>query len=188
MRIIAISTPKVQRDDAYIIQSLIDRGVHTVHLRKPESDVDECRRLLSSLGEEYRARIVIHNYAELYSEFSLRGIHHNRDVVSLPAGYSGLRTRSCHSLEEVVQYKPNYDYLFLSPIFDSISKVGYSSRFDAAELQRAADEGIIDDRVIALGGVTLSRVAYLHSLGFGGAAMCGAIYNTEALDSLKYLY
>ena len=185
MKIIAITTPKVIDEDAYIIKSLLDKGVDIVHLRKPESCIDDCRKLLSTLDAEYRASIVIHDYPELYSEFSLRGIHINRNVVALPSGYNGLKTRSCHSLEEVVRYKSEYDYLLLSPIFDSISKVGYRSTFNEDVLQRASTSGIIDSKVIALGGVTLDKISYLKGLNFGGAAMVGAIYNIDALDSLN---
>ena len=185
MKIIAITTPKVIDEDAYIIRRLLDKGVDIVHLRKPESSIGDCRRLLSSLDAEYRASIVIHDYPELYSEFSLRGIHINRNITTLPEGYNGLKTRSCHSLEEVVRYKSEYDYLLLSPIFDSISKVGYRSTFNEDVLQRASTSGIIDSKVIALGGVTLDKISYLKGLNFGGAAMVGAIYNIDALDSLN---
>ena len=185
MKIIAITTPKVIDEDAYIIKSLLDKGIDTVHLRKPESCIDDCRKLLSTLDAEYRASIVIHDYPELYSEFSLQGIHINRNITTLPDGYNGLKTRSCHSLEEVVRYKSEYDYLLLSPIFDSISKVGYRSTFNEDVLQRASTSGIIDSKVIALGGVTLDKISYLKGLNFGGAAMVGAIYNIDALDSLN---
>lgn len=185
MKIIAITTPKIIDEDTYIIKGLLDRGIDTVHLRKPESSISECRKLLSTLDAEYRASIVIHDYPELYSEFSLRGIHINRNITTLPEGYNGLKTRSCHSLEEVVRYKSEYDYLLLSPIFDSISKVGYRSTFNEDVLQRASTSGIIDSKVIALGGVTLDKISYLKRLNFGGAAMVGAIYNIDALDSLN---
>lgn len=185
MKIIAITTPKIIDEDTYIIKGLLDRGIDTVHLRKPESSISECRRLLATLDAQYRANIVIHDYHELYYEFSLRGIHINRNIVALPSGYNGLKSRSCHSLEEVVRYKSEYDYLLLSPIFDSISKVGYRSTFNEDVLQRASTSGIIDSKVIALGGVTLDKISYLKGLNFGGAAMVGAIYNIDALDSLN---
>lgn len=185
MKIIAITTPKVIDEDAYIIKSLLDKGVDIVHLRKLESCIDDCRKLLSTLDAEYRASIVIHDYPELYSEFSLLGIHINRNITTLPEGYNGLKTRSCHSLEEIAHYKSDFDYLLLSPIFDSISKVGYRSTFNEDVLQRASTSGIIDSKVIALGGVTLDKISYLKGLNFGGAAMVGAIYNIDALDSLN---
>lgn len=185
MKIIAITTPKIISDDGYIIRGLLDNGVDIVHLRKPESTIDECRVLLSNLGDEYRARIVVHDYPELYYEFSLRGVHINKNIGTLPDGYDGLRTRSCHSLEEVVRYKDECDYLFLSPIFDSISKAGYHSAFDECSLRQASISGVIDSRVIALGGVTFNKIDYLRNLNFGGVAMSGAIYSVDAVDGLK---
>lgn len=185
MKIIAITTPKIISDDDYIIRGLLDNGVDIVHLRKPESTIDECRELLSNLGEEYRARIVVHDYPELYYEFSLRGVHINKNIGTLPDGYDGLRTRSCHSFEEVVRYKDECDYLFLSPIFDSISKAGYHSAFDECSLRQASISGVIDSRVIALGGVTFNKIDYLRNLNFGGVAMSGALYSVDAVDGLK---
>lgn len=188
MRIIAVTTPKVIAQDADIITSLLRRGVDIVHLRKPDSNVDECRALLRDLDKESRARIIVHDHPELYAEFLLKGIHINRNIATLPDGYTGFKTRSCHSFDEVAKYKGDYDYIFLSPIFDSISKVGYNSCFSDDELRRASNDGIIDSRVVALGGVTPDKVDYLRRLGFGGVAMCGAIYNVEALDNIEYLF
>lgn len=187
MRIIAITTPKVVDEDGYIITSLLDLDIDILHLRKPESGIDECRKLLETLSDTHRRRIVIHDYPELYDEFSLRGIHINRRVTQPPKGYDGLRTRSCHSFEEVVRFKGDYDYLLLSPIFDSISKSGYGSAFSSEELRRASQQGIIDERVVALGGITLDKIDYLRDMHFGGVAMVGAIYSVEGVARLKEL-
>ena len=184
MKIIAITSPKVVDEDVRIINTLLDNGVDTVHLRKTDSDIDECRKLLAELSANKRAKIVVHDYSELYFEFSLKGIHINKNVTTLPEGYSGIKTRSCHSFEEVKRYKNCYDYLFLSPIFDSISKVGYKSAFTNDELLNASKVGIIDEKVIALGGITLDKIQYLRELNFGGVAMLGSIYNVDALDIL----
>ena len=184
MKIIAITSPKVTGDDERIIKGLVKRGIDVVHFRKPDSGIEECRSLLIKLTSGERSKIVVHDYPSLYEEFSLLGIHVNKNVTSLPEGYSGLKTRSCHSFEEVEMYKDDYDYLFLSPIFNSISKQGYMSSFSDAELLQASKEGIIDRKVIALGGVTFDKIPYLKDLNFGGVAMIGAIYNTDVLDGL----
>ena len=187
MRIIAITTPKVDDKDVQLIKRLLEGGVDSIHLRKPESDIHACRQLLKALTKEERERIIVHDFPELYDEFSLKGIHINRNVSSLPNDYIGFRTRSCHSLEEVRHYKKEYDYLFLSPIFDSISKVGYRAGFRKEELQEASMKGIIDEKVVALGGVTFESIAYLKGLNFGGVAMIGGIYNMNGLNRLKDL-
>ncbi len=172
-------------EDLYLIQCLLKKGIDMIHLRKPEADIHECRKLLGELTKEQRANIIIHDYPELYEEFSLKGIHINKNVTNLPIGYNGFRTRSCHSFEEIKRYKNEYDYLFLSPIFDSISKMGYKSGFSKDELLKASTDGVIDEKVIALGGVTFEMIPYLKELNFGGVAMVGALYNINALDNLK---
>jgi thiamine-phosphate pyrophosphorylase len=187
MRLIAVSIAEIIDEDAQIIASLLDSAVDIVHLRKPCAGADSLRAILCKLSSEHRSRIVVHDYPELYAEFSLLGVHVNRNIPSLGDDYTGLRTRSCHSLDEIVRYKQEYDYLFLSPIFDSISKVGYTSQFSHDELLRASSMGIIDSRVVALGGVTPDKIAYLEQLGFGGAAMSGAIYSTAAVNSINAL-
>ena len=172
---IAITQPfAVDREDA-IIRHLLANGFDIVHLRKPDADIEYCRDLLGRLTPAERSRIVVHDYASLYEEFALRGIHLNRNYTAYPTHYRGTRTRSCHTFEEVAKYKDECDYLFLSPIFDSISKRGYTSKFSHTELLSASHAGIIDTRVIALGGVTPKRIDYLKSLNFGGIAMMGAI-------------
>ena len=186
MKIIAITSTEVIEADEYIIKVLIKQGIDIVHLRKPDSSIDECRNLLAKLTDKERGKIVVHDYPELYYEFSLMGIHINKNITSLPEGYSGVKTRSCHSLEEVQMYKDDYDYLFLSPIFDSISKKGYQSNFTDAKLRQASRIGVIDHKVIALGGVTFDKIPYLQSLNFGGVAMLGAIYNTDILNNLIF--
>ena len=105
MKIIAITTPKVINEDTFLIKNLLERGIDFVHLRKPDADINECRKLLAQLTQEERSKIIIHDFSELYVEFSLKGIHVNRNVTSLPHGYNGYKTRSCHSLEEIIKYK-----------------------------------------------------------------------------------
>ena len=172
---IAITKPNAVDGEDAIIRHLLANGFDIVHLRKPDADICYCRDLLQQLSPSERKRVVIHDYYSLYEEYSLRGFHINKNITSYPADYQGTRTRSCHSLDEILRYKHECDYLFLSPIFDSISKADYRSKFSHAELLNASINGVIDNKVIALGGVTLDRIAYLHSLRFGGVAMMGAI-------------
>lgn len=187
MKIIAITVPKMIDEDAYLISNLLKMGIYSVHLRKPEASIHECRTLLAKLTKEERAKIIIHDYPELYTEFSLKGIHINKNITTLPDGYNGFKTRSCHSFEEIERYKTEYDYLFLSPIFNSISKVGYKSGFTKEELLKASTSGIIDHKVIALGGITLDMIPYFKELNFGGIAMIGGIYNTNMINNLTNL-
>ena len=182
MKIIAITPPHAVENEVVIIRQLLENGVDIVHLRKHQSEFYEVdaftylREILSALTLEECGKIIIHDFPQLYYEFTLKGIHVNKNVTSLPKDYTGYKTRSCHSFEEVLKYKNEYDYLFLSPIFNSISKPDYKSPYTHEMLQKASFEGIIDKKVIALGGVTFDKIPYLQSLNFGGVAMIGGIY------------
>lgn len=72
--------------------------------------------------------------------------------------------------------------MFLSPIFDSVSKQGYTSAFTDNVLKQASKDGIIDNKVVALGGVTPDKINYLRQLNFGGAAMLGCVNRLAALS------
>lgn len=185
MKIIAITTPEADENDVFLIRELLRCGISGIHFRKPDCDISYCRNVLQELTESERSRIIIHDYHDLYEEFALKGIHVNRNITSLPEHYTGFRTRSCHSLQEVIRHKDEFDYVFLSPVFDSISKAGYKAGFTREELEKASIEGIIDEKVVALGGITLGDISYLKRLNFGGVAMIGGIYCTDALKNLS---
>ena len=175
MNLIAITKPYTEDNEVAFIRRVFESGFDILHLRKPDADIEYCRELLKKLTPDERKKIVIHDYPELYYEFDLKGIHINRNVTKYPEDYQGFKTRSCHSLEEVKLYKDDFDYVFLSPIFDSISKKGYKSAFTEEELKKASQDGIIDKKVVALGGVTFDKISFLKDLGFGGAAMMGGL-------------
>lgn len=178
---IVVTSPSFFNGEAEFLHRLIACGADYIHLRKPGATRDECSRLLDRMCGEDLKHIVLHDFFELAVRYGLHGIHLNSRCSQVPDGYRGHISRSCHSLEEVVKHKNACDYVFLSPIFDSISKHGYASAFDDNTLKDASARGVIDNRVIALGGVTPERTAYLRALNFGGAAMLGCVNRLACL-------
>ena len=179
---LVITSPSFIPDEASFLHRLFAHGVDIVHLRKPGATAEECARLLDGLTSDDRRRIVIHDFFELAEPYGLKGIHLNARRSTVPDGYEGHVSRSCHSLEEVKRYKDACDYVFLSPIFDSVSKQGYASAFTDRTLKQASSDGIIDNKVIALGGVTPDKIDYLQQLNFGGAAMLGCVNSLASLS------
>jgi thiamine-phosphate pyrophosphorylase len=86
--------------------------------------------------------------------------------------------------------KPALNDIFLSPIFNSISKVGYKSNFPEQELAEQM-RNIPPDykiRIIALGGITPQNIAQLQHLGFGGVAVIGSLWKRYAESkNIKHL-
>lgn len=193
MKLILITSPSFFLEEDNIINLLFEEGLEILHLRKPNSEPIYCERLLKLISEKWRKKIVVHDHFYLKSEYGLMGIHLNSRCPEKPKGYKGHVSRSCHSLEEVSEWQQKCNYVFLSPIFDSISKKGYKSNFNETELRQAVKNGIINKHVMALGGVTLENIPLLKDIGFGGAVVMGDLWNrfdshssTNYMDLVKY--
>lgn len=188
MEWIVITSPGFLQGEADFIDRLFGHGLDRLHLRKPGAEIGECRRLLDGISREWLPRIVVHDNFGLCREYGLGGVHLNGRNPMAPPNHEGSVSRSCHSLEEISRYKGECDYLTLSPIFNSISKQGYMAAFGPGQLAAARDSGLIDRRVIALGGVTLENIPRVRELGFGGVAILGDVWQRMADGSVdEYL-
>ncbi len=175
MKLIVFTRPECFPGEAEAIDLLFRQGVEVLHLRKPGASEAEVVQLLKEIPAKWHSQIMLHDF-DLRDRFSLKGLHLNHRRPLPPVDYHGCLSVACHSLEEVVQQKPKVDYLFLSPIFDSISKQGYTSGFRPEVLARAHAKGLIDAQVMALGGVSLERIPQLAAWGFGGFALLGDVW------------
>lgn len=175
-KILGITLPDFIDDEARRIVRLLDNGIDRIHIRKPEAQAEAIARLLEDIPESLHCRLSLHDHHELIARFPQVWAHANARNPEPPVQVPF--SRSCHKLDELCA-EPCAQYSFLSPIFDSISKHGYGASFTTEQLKEAARAGIINQNVIALGGVTPDRFPILKSLGFGGAAMLGYIWNTH---------
>lgn len=201
MRIIVISAPDFLPGEAEAVTALLEAGAWRVHVRKPEADAESIARLLEEFPQCYRSRLSMHDRHELAARFGVGGVHLNSRNPSVPDGFGGMVSRSCHSIAELSQYSSVCDYMFLSPVFDSISKSGYTSRFSLEEIRRRIVAGSdvatarmdvmssdgdcrpVDwERVFALGGVCPDNVRLLEDVGFGGAAVLGYLWEPFRQD------
>lgn len=188
MKLIAITRPDFFEGEAEAINLLLANGLERLHLRKPHAKTGEIEALLQQIPAVYHDRISLHDGHELATAYGIGGIHLNARHPVVPCGFGGRISRSCHSLEEVRRYKDTCDYVFLSPIFDSISKAGYASAFSPDDL-RAADK-LIDSRVIALGGIDADKINTVRDWGFGGVAVLGSVWSPSGagfLDNFRRL-
>ena len=176
MELIVLTASEWLPDEAAALSALFEQGLQRLHLRKPAATSAETETFIAGLPAAVRPRIVLHDHFALQPRLGLGGIHLNGRNPVPPSDVTGTVSRSCHSLAEVAAWRDRLDYLFLSPVFDSISKQGYRAGFAPEELLRAAREGIIDRRVMALGGITPDNLARVRAWGFGGAAVLGDLW------------
>ena len=191
--VIVITKPEFFEGEAEQIVQLLDSGkADIVHIRKPLVSLADSARwlelaelaelaglerlesLIQALPARVYGRLVLHDCFELALKYQLRGVHLNSRHPQPPQGFKGAVSISCHSLDFLAECRRKpYAYMSLSPIFDSISKPGYHSAFTAEQIAEARRQGLIDERVMALGGVTFDKVNDVLKMGFGGAMILG---------------
>ena len=176
MKWITITSPEFLSGEAIFIDNLFLQGLDLLHIRKPDAPLEAYKRFLLQIPKQWYSRIVLHEHFAIAEEFGLHGIHLNRRYSVAPNAFHGSISCSCHTIEEVITQKESKDYVFLSPIFDSISKVGYHAAFSPTLLKQAAIENVIDEKVIALGGITVNNIPFVKEWHFGGVAFLGDIW------------
>ena len=164
--IIAVSRPDFFKGESEMINEiLVNKRAQFIHLRKPNSNIREMENLIRNIDQRYYDKIKLHDHFDLVEKFKLGGIHLNsRNPLKNCDKYSC--SISLHSLNEVKD-AIDFDYFFISPVFDSISKKGYKAAFDYVELSNQ----IKGKKAVALGGVSPDKIPFLKSLGFHGGAM-----------------
>ena len=189
MKLIVISKEYFFPEEACWINVMMSEYPFILHLRKPFASLAELETLVQQIHPAYYDRIVLHAHYALAEKYRLKGIHWNarNQDFKLEGAYwqKASISRSCHSIPEVEMYKNQYQYVTLSPIFDSISKQGYKAAFSESDLKEAIEKGIINQQVIALGGIDTSNIHQLATMGFGGAAVLGVIWNHTELPSIR---
>ena len=135
MKLIAITPEQSVEHESTFISAILEHGFDYVHVRKPGYKMSEMRRYVSSIPAQYHNRLKLHSHFSLISEFDIAGLHINRHASLIPTGISRpiKLSKSCHDVNELTDLG-EYEYVFLSPIFDSISKHGYKRRFTQESL------------------------------------------------------
>lgn len=166
--VIAITLPDFFPEEAKKIENILrENKAKYVHIRKPYATEKEIASLIENISPDFYSRVKLHDSHPLAIKYGLGGIHFNSRTKE-EIKYQGEKSISIHSLEEIQKTK-GFDYFFLSPIFDSISKEGYRPKFKLEELGKY----IKGKNAIALGGVTPDKFEILKASGFHGAAMLG---------------
>lgn len=166
-------------EEAYIIRQFLSSGaVDNFHIRKNESSIQYTERLLNAIGSGFYDRLVLHSHFSLAGNYNFKGIHLKADSINL-SDCNAFVSRSCHSLDELKDECQSFVYSFLSPIYDSISKVGYRSGFSLSDTNLRSVVGGLKN-VIALGGVSPSNFHELFKVKFAGAALLGYLWSQNS--------
>ncbi len=195
MEVIVMSTPGEwtggnAKEEIAVVNSLFEKGLERFHLRKPRHSAPELRKFIERINPEHHNKVVVHSFHDLALEYNLGGIHLSERARKLhPQSRQQAEfikekrpelklSSSFHSLSDLRFAPTTYQYTFISPVFDSISKPHHLSAYVEEELVAAVAQS--KNRVIALGGVNLERINDAKRMGFDGVGLLGAIWESSS--------
>ncbi|MBC7409896.1 MAG: thiamine phosphate synthase [Arcicella sp.] len=188
MKKIIISNPTDFEGEIGLIEQLLIDKFLVFHLRKPEKSYEELSEILRRISPKFYRQIVLHSHHDLSKKYKLKGVHFTETIrrkLSEEALISVIKTLreqgltvsfSLHSLEAIEQLPCTADYVFLSPIFQSISKVDYPSAFSVESLTHFFENRQSTVPVLALGGVCNDNIEIIQAIGFQGYALMGSVW------------
>jgi thiamine-phosphate pyrophosphorylase len=195
MRIIVITPEHMVPEELATVNRLFANGLQRLHLRKANYTDAAYTEYLQQIDYQYHNRIVLHSSFQLVERFGLGGIHLNshcqkdENVRNWARGLVDKVTisGSFHSWEEIRANRFPYTYVFISPVYDSISKADYKADIDLngakALKQQLQAEGRHCPEIVGLGGISAAQIEELLEYGFDGAALLGSIWESD--DPLK---
>lgn len=195
MKLIVVSNFSDVPNEHYLLNLLFCEGLQYFHLRKSGYTASRMAAYIERIPEPFRRYVVLHSHFELVERYGLRGAHFTKkycyedflrdrgqDPTPPRKQFFAHLSFSLHSIQEVKKASPMFDYLFLSPIFDSISNRGYNSKFRINDLKVFLGEKPDRPNVIALGGITDHVVDQAFDAGFDGLALLGHLWTTFEHD------
>jgi len=198
--LVVISSPTAVANEASIINSLFDEGLEVLHLRKPDIAMDEMRSLLQKIKPQYHHQISLHQHHGAADDFGIRRLHYKQPpnpqrglkhpLASIEAPFGGMGaavlSTSIHQLDEYIALSASYEYIFFGPVFDSISKAGYTSWL-SSDFVFPVQPG--RPGVIAIGGISPTNIRKVKEMKFDGAAALGTIWSKpeESIMQFKML-
>lgn len=183
MKVYLFSYPEFFDGEAKVVSYLMAHYDFVFHLRKPNAGYKAYQEFMESIPEAFHQRIMLHGAYDLAQEYNVKGLHYstiNRSKKSNSIDKIQQST-SCHSIDEVKTIVDEYDYIFISPVFASISKEGYVGELNMLELQTYLKNNEAS-KLVALGGVNGDRIVELKGFGFQSCAILGAIWNSGNLQ------
>jgi len=192
MQILVISHPDAITNEVVIINALFDEGLELFHLRKPAASESEVEMFLKKINANYYSRIAIHQHHSMAEAFGINRIHFP-EKDRLEAGEEKLKkwksenyilSTSIHSISDYESLSDNFNYTFLGPVFESISKQGYKPKSEELiQLKKNENRKV---KIVAIGGITMEKLERVEQANFDGAALLGAIWN-DTSNAIKVL-
>jgi thiamine-phosphate pyrophosphorylase len=179
---VLITSEHFIKDEFKFLNKFLEHDVY-IHIRKPFAYTVQISNLLNSISPEFYPKISMHNHYEILNNYLLGGIHlsaFNRPSIEsrlsqMPYVLKNLRiSYSLHENDKNVSLKFFPHYVFISPVWNSISKPGYEGKNLSPEEFNLNPQTL----KIALGGIKTENVEQTFLRGYDGIAVCGYVWNS----------
>jgi len=189
MKIVVISPSKVRENEIKNLLQMFEAGLNTYHIRKPTFSTKQLQDYIEQIPKQFHNRIVIHSHHNLARKYNLQGVHYTtkhleknirnwwREKMLRISTSNFIKTTSHGKLSSLYDLEEmEFDYVFLSPIFDTITGK-YQSGFYEESIKAAIHK--TGKKIIARGGIDVSRIEKVKELGFYGLALYSVIWDIE---------
>lgn len=188
-KVIVYSAESNIKDEIYYLNDLLANGLVQLHIRKPSTPKYVLENLILNIDPQKHQNLIIHSHYDLLAKYDLKGIHFTKKylekahplnvetLINTSRVKSFSLSKPVHFLKELESVEDYYEFVTLSPIFDSISKEGYRGKKDELSNFRSIKRDGLN--VYALGGITKDNIALVKEMGFDGAILLGAVWNSD---------
>ena len=188
MKIIIISSSERSDIEPGIVTQLFENGLDIFHLRKPKLSTGELSTYIKEIPKGFHNRIVIHSHHKLARKYNLMGVHitkgHRKNKLRTWINLKLNRMKnpqlvvstSFRNIANLFEDDFNYSYVFLSPVFDSLTHK-FQSGFTPHSLRSALSK--TKHKVIARGGIDIHSLEKVTELGFEGMALYSSIWKSK---------
>jgi thiamine-phosphate pyrophosphorylase len=182
-KIVLITPEKNHPRESQILDILVQEYGCIIHVRKPNLDQESYKKYLQN-HNHLLSHFVLHDHHSLSKEFQVKGIHlkelDRKNPVSTFKELNIVST-SIHSIEDAKGLMHPFEYIFYSPLFESISKVNYGTRKTYEALCETVFELKKNTSIpfFGLGGINEENIEWVKRSGFNGAALLGTIWGAK---------
>jgi thiamine-phosphate pyrophosphorylase len=174
------------------IAQAIAAGVDWVQIREKDLPARRLLALADAAARQARqqgcTRVIVNDRLDVALSAQVHGVHLGThsipvDVVRRLAPREFVVGVSCHTLEEALAAETaGADYMLLGPIFATPSKLRYGPPLGLAKLREVTLRVSIP--VLALGGITIDRIAACRENGAAGIAGIRIFQDTDSIEEV----
>ncbi|PTT40460.1 thiamine phosphate synthase [Chryseobacterium sp. HMWF028] len=186
---ILIITPElIVPNETNLINQMFQEGLDLFHIRKPWLSRNEMIEFITQIDKTFHSQLVLHTHYDLGKEFNISRLHFREidrnEEMDKSFSKENVISTSVHDITAYNTLDKEWEYVFISPFFPSISKKGYG--LDSTIKEEIKHRNNPDVKLIALGGINQDNIHEVFETGADGAALLGAIWESdEPLEVFK---